>query len=93
MTASVTGFLHIVRLSGVVDPVVATYRLAFAPLDARLRSRHVFCQGLDALTDFLRRAGVPILEIERAWRILARRRFHSIPRVTLTADQIEALGF
>lgn len=92
MAASATGFLHIVRLSGTVDPVAATYRIAFAPLGARLRGRHVTCQGLDALTDFLRQAGVPIPEIERAWRMLARHRFHAIPRVTLTSFQIEALG-
>ena len=92
MAKAATGFLHIVRLSGAVDPVVAEYRIVFAPLGGRLRGRHVIRQGLDALTDFLRQAGVPIPEIERAWRMLARHRFHAIPRVTLTPTQIEALG-
>ena len=75
-----------------MDPVVATYRIAFAPLGGRLRGRHVTCQGLDALTDFLRRARVPILGIERAWRMLASRRFHAIAHVTLSPAQLEALG-
>ena len=49
-------------------------------------------QGLDALTDFLRQAGVPLPEIERAWQTLARRRIHSIPRIALTPAHLEALG-
>jgi hypothetical protein len=78
--------------SGPYRSVKAAYRLVFAPLGGRLRSRHPYCQGLDALTDFLRQAGVPLPEIERAWQALARRRVHSIPGITLTPAQIEALG-
>ena len=92
MAGEVTGFLHIVRLTGAVDPVIAEYRIAFAPLGGRLRGRHVRCQGLDRLTDVLRQARVATPEIERAWRTLARHRFHAIPRVTLTPAQLEALG-
>lgn len=92
MAVSATGFLHIVRLNGTVDPVLATYRIAFAPLGGRLRGRHVTCQGLEGLTSFLRRARVPTAEIERAWRMLATRRFHAIAQVRLTPAQIEALG-
>jgi hypothetical protein len=87
-----TGFLHITRVQDHIDPVKAAYRLVFAPLGGRLRSRHPYCHGLDALTDFLRQAGVPLPEIERAWQALARRRVHSIPGITLTPAQIEALG-
>jgi hypothetical protein len=93
MVGELTGFLHIVRTEARLDPVTAEYRLAFAPLDGPLHSRHVIVQGLDGLTTFLRRAHVPIPEIERTWRTLARRRVHSIPRVRLTPAQIEALGF
>ncbi len=57
-----------------------------------LRSRHAVVHGLDRLTAFLRQAHVPTPEIERAWRALATRRVHSIPRVGLTPTQIEALG-
>ena len=92
MVGEITGFLHIVRLDASVDPVNAEYRIAFAPLGGRLRSRHVMVQGLDQLTAFLRQAHVPTLEIQRAWRTLAKRRVHSIPRVGLTPTQIEALG-
>ena len=87
------GFLHVVMVGRLIDPVHAEYRIAFAPLDDPLRDRrHVTRQGLDALTDFLRQAGVPLPEIERAWQALARRRVHSIPRIALTPAQIEALG-
>jgi len=48
-------------------------------------------QGLDRLTAFLRQAHVPTPEIARAWRALAQRRAHSIPRVGLTPAEIEAL--
>jgi hypothetical protein len=92
MVGEVTGFLHIVRVDAPVDPVNAEYRIAFAPLGGRLRSRHAMVQGLDRLTAFLRQAHVPTPEIERAWRALAMRRVHSIPRVGLTAAQIAALG-
>jgi hypothetical protein len=92
MRSPATGFLHITRVQDHIDPVKAAYRLVFAPLGGRLRSRHPYCQGLDALTDFLRQAGMPLPEIERAWQALARRRVHSIPRITLTPAQIEALG-
>ena len=92
MVGEITGFLHIVRLDAPVDPVNAEYRIAFAPLGGRLRSRHVMVQGLDQLTAFLRQAHVPTLEIQRAWRTLAKRRVHSIPQVGLTPTQIEALG-
>jgi len=61
-------------------------------LGGRLRSRHVTVQGLDWLTTFLRQAHVPTPEIERAWRALATRRVHSIPRVGLTPAEIETLG-
>jgi hypothetical protein len=73
-------------------PVNAEYRIIFAPLGGRLRSRHALCQGLDGLTDFLRQARVPLPEIERAWQNLARRRIYSVPRVALTPAQIDALG-
>lgn len=86
------GFLHITRVNGHIDPVTAEYRIVFAPLGGRLRSRHAQCQGLDALTDFLRQAGVPLPEIELAWQNLARRRIYSVPRITLTPAQLEALG-
>jgi hypothetical protein len=92
MVGEITGFLHIVRLDASVDPVNAEYRIAFAPLGGRLRSRHVMVQGLDQLTAFLRQAHVPTLEIQRAWRTLATRRVHSIPRVGLTPAESEALG-
>ena len=87
-----TGFLHVVRIGGDVDPVNAVYRIAFAPLDGPRRSRQVQREGLDSLTDFLRQAGVPISEIERTWQALAKRRVHSIPRIALTSPQLEALG-
>jgi hypothetical protein len=32
MAEAATGFLHIVRLTGAVDPVIVEYRIAFAPL-------------------------------------------------------------
>ena len=92
MVGEITGFLHIVRLDASVDPVNAEYRIAFAPLGGRLRSRHVMVQGLDQLTAFPRQAHVPTLEIQRAWRTLAKRRVHSIPRVGLTPTQIATLG-
>jgi hypothetical protein len=44
------------------------------------------------LTSFLRRAGVPLPEIERAWQNLARRRIYSVPRVTLTQAELDDLG-
>jgi hypothetical protein len=75
-----------------VDPVNAEYRIGFAPLGGRLRSRHAVVHGLGRLTAFLRQAHVPTPEIERAWRALATRRVHSIPRVGLTPTQITALG-
>jgi len=92
MARPVTGFLHVTRVHSDIDPVKAEYRIVFAPLGGRLRSRQVQCQGLDALTDFLRQAAVPVQEIERAWQNLARRRIYSVPRVTLTPAQLEALG-
>ena len=92
MGSPATGFLHITRVDGQIDPVNAEYRIVFAPLGGRLRSRHVQCQGLDALTDFLRQAGVPLPEIELAWQNLARRRIYSFPRITLTPAQLEVLG-
>ena len=92
MGGEVTGFLHILRVEAPIDPVTAEYRLAFAPAGGRLRSQHVTVQGLDRLTALLRQAHVPTPEIERAWRALATRRVHSIPRVGLTPAQIEALG-
>jgi hypothetical protein len=92
MVGEITGFLHIVRIEAAIDPVTAEYRIAFAPLGGRLRSRHVTVQGLDRLTAFLRQAHVPTPDIERAWRALATRRVHSIPRVGLTPAETEALG-
>ena len=92
MADAATGFLQIVRVTAAVDPVAAEYRIAYMPLGGRLRGRQVTCRGLDALTDLLREAGVSVPEIERAWRALARHRFHAVPRVTLTAAQLEALG-
>jgi len=93
MVGEVTGFLHILRVDAPVDPVTAEYRIAFAPVGGRLRSRHVTVQELDRLTAFLRQAHVPTPTIEQAWRALATRRVHSIPRVGLTPTQIAALGF
>lgn len=49
-------------------------------------------KDLDGLTDFLRRAHVPLPEIERAGENLARRRIYSVPSVALTQAQIDALG-
>jgi len=72
--------------------VNAEYRIVFAPLGGRLRTRHAQCQGLDALTDFLRQAHVPLPEIARAWQNLAKRRIYSIPQVAMTPAQIDALG-
>ncbi len=92
MGSPTTGFLHVVRIGGDIDPVNAVYRIAFAPLDGSLRGRQAQREGLDALTDFLRQAGVTIPEIERTWQALARRRVHSVPRITLTPAQLEALG-
>jgi len=92
MESSVRGFLHITRGPGPIDPVNAEYRIVFAPLGGRLRSRHARCQGLDGLTDFLRQARVPLPEIERTWQNLATRRIYSVPRVALTPAQIDALG-
>lgn len=86
------GFLHIARARGPTDPVKAEYRIVFAPLGGRLRGRHAECRGLDALTDFLRQAGVPIPEIELAWRNLATRTSYSVPRVTLTQARLDRLG-
>jgi hypothetical protein len=91
MVGEVAGFLHIVRVDGPIDPVTAEYRIAFAPLGGRLRSRHAVVHGLDRLTAFLRQAHVPTPEIERAWRALATRRVHSIPRVGLTPAELQAL--
>ena len=92
MESPALGFLHITRGPGPIDPVNAEYRIVFAPLGGRLRNRHAQCQGLDALTDFLRLARVPLPEIERAWQNLARRRLYSVPHIMLTPAQLEALG-
>ena len=92
MESPVLGFLHITRVPGSIDPVNAEYRIVFAPVGGRLGIRHALCQGLDGLTDFLRQAGVPLPEIERAWQNLVKRRIYSIPRITLTRVQLEALG-
>src|SRR5258708_28574139 len=92
MGSPAMGFLHVVRIGEDIDPVNSVYRIAFAPLDGSPRSRHAQREGLDALTDFLRQAGVPIPEIERTWQALAKRRVHSIPRIALTPAQLEALG-
>jgi hypothetical protein len=51
MAEAATGFLHVVRIGGDIDPVNAEYRIAFAPLDGRLRGRQARCEGLDALTE------------------------------------------
>ena len=88
-----TGFLRVVRVSALIDPVRAEYRIAFVPLDGRLHGRrHATRHGLDALTYFLRQARVPLSEIERAWQYLSRRRIYSVPRIALTPAQLEALG-
>ena len=92
MAGEIRGFLHVSRAAGPADPVQAEYRIAFAPVGGRLRARHARCDGLDGLTDFLRKARVPIPAIEQAWRTLARRGVHSIPDVFLTAAQLDALG-
>jgi len=92
MAGEIRGFLHVSRAAGPADPVQAEYRIAFAPVGGHLRARHARCEGLDGLTDFLRKARVPIPAIEHAWRTLARRGVHSIANVFLTAAQLEALG-
>ena len=92
MEGPTLGSLHITRVHGPVDPVTAEYRIVFAPLGSRLRSRHAPCQGLDGLTDFLRRARVPLPEIEWACQNLAKRCIYSAPSVALTQAQIDALG-
>ena len=92
MRSPATGFLHITRSQDQIDPVNAEYRIVFAPLGGRLRSRHALCHGLDALTDLLRQARVPLPEIELAWQNLARRRIYSVPGISLTPAQLEALG-
>jgi hypothetical protein len=92
MDSPAVGFLHITRVHGNIDPVNAEYRIVFAALEGRLRTRQAQCLGLDGLTDFLRQAGVSRPEIERAWQSLAKRRIYSVPRVTLTQAQLEALG-
>jgi hypothetical protein len=92
MESPVLGFLHITGVPGPIDPVTAEYRIVFAPLGGRLGSRHTLCPSLDGLADFLRRARVPIPEIERAWQNLGKRRIYSVPRVALTRAQIDALG-
>ncbi len=92
MGGEVTGFLHIVRIDAAVDPVCAEYRVAFAPVGGRLRGRYARCHGLDRLTDLLRRVEIATPEIERTWRTVAKRRFHAIPRVTLTSARLADLG-
>jgi hypothetical protein len=54
MESPATGFLHIVRIGGDIDPVNAVYRIAFAPVDGSLRTRRPQREGFDSLTDFLR---------------------------------------
>lgn len=90
MGGAVTGFLHMVRVDAFIDPATADHQLAFAPVGARLRRRHVTVQGLDRLTAFLRQAHVPTSEIERVWRGLAGPLDPT--RVGLTPAEIEALG-
>ena len=80
------GFLHVVRIGGDIDPVKAEYRIAFTPLDGRLRGRQARCEGLDALTDFLRQAGVPLPEIELAWQ----RVIPFLPRMLMNRQDEEA---
>lgn len=92
MAGEIRGFLHVSRTAGPTDPVQAEYRIAFAPVGGHLRARHARCAGLDGLTDFLRRARIPIPAIEHAWRTLAKRGVHSVPDVFLTAAQLETLG-
>ncbi len=86
MRSPATGFLHITRVQDHIDPVKAAYRLVFAPLGGRLRSRHPYRQGLDALTDFLRQAGVPLPEIELAWQ----RVIPFLPRMLMNRQDEEA---
>jgi hypothetical protein len=52
MGSPATGFLHVVRIGGDIDPVNAVYRIVFAPLDGSLRDRQAQREGLDALTDY-----------------------------------------
>ena len=92
MAEPLTGFLHIFRVEAPVDPVQASYRVAFAPLGGRLRGRHVTCDGLEGLTRILRRAHVSTQMIERTWMALARRRIYSVAHVTLTQGELETLG-
>jgi hypothetical protein len=66
MESPATGFLHIVRIGGDIDPVNAMYRIAFAPVDGSLRTRRPQREGFDSLTDFLRQAGVPIPRLSRS---------------------------
>jgi len=57
MVGEVTGFLHIVRIEAPIDPVNAEYRVAFAPVGGRLRSRHVMVQAHVPTPDIERRGG------------------------------------
>ena len=52
----------------------------------------VLARGERRASERLRQAVRPNPGIERARRVLATRRVHSIPRVGLTPTQIEALG-
>ena len=78
-----TGFLHM----AISIPALRSIRSC----SRRWAAGFTTGQGLDGLTDFLGRAGVSLPEIERAWQNLMKRRIYSVPRVSLTRAQIEAL--
>ena len=87
------GRLYITRLRPAVDPVSAEYLLTFGPpATAEVNLNLGSVRGLDALTEVLRAARVPLGEIERAWRVLAVDTIHDIPNVTLTRAVIRVLG-
>src|SRR5260370_29785270 len=71
------GRFYIVRLRPAVDPVNGEYLLTFgSPSTAEIALNLGSVHGLDGLTDVLRAGGVPVNEIEKAWRGLAREILH-----------------
>ena len=90
---SSVGRLYIVRLRPAVDPVNAEYLLTFgSPSTAEIALNLGSVHGLDGLTDVLRAGGVPVNEIEKAWRVLAVDIMHQIPDIRLTRALIRLLN-
>src|SRR5258705_8508953 len=89
---SSVGRLYIVRLRPAVDPVNAEYLLTFgSPSTAEIALNLGSVHGLDGLTDVLRAGGVPVNEIEKAWRGLAVGIMHQSPGIPLTPALIPLL--